>query len=460
MPSPPVKELSRTRQLGFAVGSAAFTILERMLILFLPYFYLPPAEYGVANLIPNRTCLGIFTALGAALFLGRLVDGLADPLVAVFSDNCRAPLGRRKIFLLGSGLPLALTAALIFFPPLPNGESSSNGLWLGLLLSLFYIAFTAYVNPYLAVMAELGHSDHQRINLSTLMALFGLLGMGGVTVLVPASAAGLMNAGFCFRTAYQRVTVGSAAIALLLLYLVTVSFDEKKHCLPARPQQVGLWRSLSLTAAVHPFRIFLAGEIFLQFAMNMITLGLVYYAVVLFQKDDQFMAVLAGLILGVALLSFPLVNMAAKKAGKKKVILAGVALLVFCSLAIFILSWNMSGIYFYPGLAIFGLAGLPLAILTILINPTIADLARADSNMTGQRREAMFFGARAVPLKLTIAAAGVTFSFLLAAFGKDIARPLGIQLSVLLVSLAGLASFFFFSRYPEEEVSARLGEKK
>ena len=72
-------------------------------------------------------------------------------------------------------------------------------------------------------------------------------------------------------------------------------------------------------------------------------------------------------------------------------------LLAFCSLTIFLLSWKMSGVYYYLGIAIFGLAGLPLAILTILINPTIADLARAESIKTGQRREAMFYGARAIP---------------------------------------------------------------
>ncbi len=456
----PVRPLSKIRQLGFAMGSAAFTALERMLILFLPFFYLPPAEYGVPNLISNQPYLKIVTVLGAALFLGRFVDGLADPLIAVLSDNCRARPGRRKVFLLASGLPLALTPVLLFFPPFPGGESAGNGLWLGLLLSLFYIAFTAYVNPYLAAMAELGHSDHQRINLSTLMALFGLLGMAGVTVLIPVAAGRMMNSGVTFRSAYQWAAIGLAAVALLLLYIVTLSFDENKHCLPAEPQQVGLWSSFIQTVAVRPFRIFLAGEIFLQFAMNIITLGLLYYAVVLFQKDEKFMALLAGLILGVALLCFPLVNRAAKKIGKKKVILAGVLLLAFCSLTIFLLSWKMSGVYYYLGIAIFGLAGLPLAILTILINPTIADLARAESIKTGQRREAMFYGARAIPLKLAIAVAGLTFSFLLAAFGKDIARPLGIQLSVLLVSLASLGSFFFFFRYPEDKVAAWLGENK
>ncbi len=199
---------------------------------------------------------------------------------------------------------------------------------------------------------------------------------------------------------------------------------------------------------------------FLQFAMNLVTLGLIYYAVVLFQRDERFMTVLAGLTIGGALLFFPLVNLLARKKGKKKVILGGVFCLAISGLAIFLLSFNITGIYFYISLAMFVAAGFPLAVLTILINPTIADMARADFRKTGQRREAMFFGARAIPLKLTIALAGVVFSYLLSAFGRDIGGPLGIQLSALVVAAAAVGSFLLFRLYPEKQVLASLGDEE
>ena len=62
----------------------------------------------------------------------------------------------------------------------------------------------------------------------------------------------------------------------------------------------------------------------------------------------------------------------------------------------------------------------------------------------------------AVPLKATIALTGVTFSYLLSAFGKDVAEPLGVQLSILAVSVASFIGFFAFSRYPEKEVQKWL----
>ncbi len=451
-----VTPLSRGGRLFYTAGSAAFTMVERMLILYVPFYFWPPEEYAQPNLISSKIYFGFVTILGAAWLAGRVFDGAADPIIASLSDNNRSRVGRRKLFLLLSGLPLALTTALVFFPPRPGCESVLNGIWLGAMLCLFYIFFTAYVNPYLSLLSELGHTEAMRIDMSTMIAFMGLLGMICASVLFPLAVGGMQAGGMDFRSSYQSAAVVFAAAAAVILYLVALGFNEKIHCSPIRLPQVGVWESLRKTYAVKPFRLFLVGEVFLQFASNIVTAGMIYYAVVIFQKEQAFMTVLAGVTIASALLSFPLVNLAAKRYGKKKVILAGVGILAACTAAIFCFSFNMSGIYFYLGLAMFGLAGLPLAILSALVNPTIADLARVEALRTGEHREAMFFGARAVPLKLTIALAGVTFTFLLSSFGKDIANPLGVQLSALVVAVSCSLGFLFFLRYPEKEVQACL----
>lgn len=443
-------------QIFYAFGSLAFTLLERLIILYAIFYFLPPKELGLHNLVSDRTFFGIITITGTALLLGRVFDGLSDPLIATLSDNNRSRVGRRKLFLLYSGLPLALTTFLVFLPPQPAQESLLNGLWLAVMMCLFYIAFTAYVNPFLALMSELGHTGALRINISTFMALFGLLGMVCITVLFPQLITALENGGMELRQAYRVSVGGFAVFSGIILYLVTLAFDEQKHCLPSKPTGLSALQSLKKTFAVKPFRIFLIGEVFLQFAMNIVTLGLMYYAVVIFRQEQGFMTVLAGLTIGVALLSFPLVNIAAKKMGKKKVIMSGILILGVATAVIFPLSFNISGAAFYIALAMIGLSGLPLAILSILINPTVGDMARAEYARTGESREAMFFGARAIPLKATIALAGVTFTYLLSAFGKDVANPLGVQLSILVVSISSLAGFIAFSRYPEKQVQEWL----
>ena len=451
-----VEVLPLVNQLGYSLGSLAFTLLERLIILYAIFFYLPPKEEGLPMLISDKPYLGIITIAGAALLLGRVLDALADPIIATLSDNSRSPLGRRKVFLLYSALPFALATFLVFTPPQPGGEALSNGLWLALMMGLFYIAFTAYVNPFLALMSELGHTTKLRINISTFMALFGLLGMVLITILFPQVTKLLIEGGMGLRQAYQVAVGGFALGSCIILYLINFFYDEKRHCLPSKPPEMGMFQSFVKTLSVRPFRIFLGGEVFLQFAMNIVTLGLMYYAVVIFKQDQDYMTVLAGITIGVALLSFPLVNIISKKVGKKKVIMGGLLILAAATAVIFPLSFNMTRLAHYISLAMIGLCGLPLAILSILINPTIGDLARADQARTGESREAMFFGARAIPLKATIALAGVTFTYLLSAFGKDVANPLGVQLSILVVAVASLCGFVAFSFYPEKEVQKWL----
>jgi len=452
--------LSKAAQLTYAGGSAAFTMLERLILLYVPFYFLPPREYQLPNLIPEETFLGLATILGSALALGRIVDAAADPVVAAISDNMRLHAGRRKPFLLFSALPLAAFTALIFNPPYPGQEHLVNGIWLALMMSLFYLAFTAYVNPYLSLLSELGHTDAIRINLSTLVALFGLAGMILVTAIFPELVSRLQDAGMGLRFSYRFAVLGASVPALILLLLAGLSFSEARHCRPVTSIPLGLRESLGRALEVRPFRRFVLGEVFMQFSMNLVTLGMLYYTVVIFRQEQRFMAVLAALVFGAALLAFPLINTVAKKKGKIKILTVSALVLAFCALGIFLLSFNMTGAAFYLGVALFALAGIPTAAFSILVNPTIAEIARSQAVQTGGRREAIFFGARAVPLKITIAIAGGVFGFLLSTFGRDIGDPLGVQLTLLLVGLASFGAFLSFRGYPEKEVQKALLEEE
>lgn len=451
-----VTPLPLLNQIVYSSGSIAFNMMERMILLYAAFYYLPPREYGLAELFPAKTYYGFFTIFGLAVVLGRVFDAVSDPVVAALSDNSKARVGRRKIFMLISGAPLALTAALIFSPPYNGIENVANGVWLGVMMALFYVFFTGYANPFLALVSELGLNQSIRINLSTFIAALGLVGVALVTVAFPLITARLQAGGMDIRASYQWSAFFFAAIACVIAYLSTLGFKEKKHCLPSEPVNMGVLESLKKTYAVKHFITFLSGELFMMFCVNIITLGLMYYAVVIFKREQEFMTVIAGAALGGSMICFPLVNMLAKKYGKKKIMLIAVAVLSAATFAFFLLSFNMSGLFFYLGLAVLVVCGFPLAALSTLLYSTTADIAREDALRTGVKREAMFYGARALPLKLVIALSGLVFGFLISTFGKDIANPLGVQLSLLVVSVVSLFGLYCFYRYPEEKVLESL----
>ncbi|MFS8572362.1 MAG: MFS transporter, partial [Clostridia bacterium] len=119
------------------------------------YFYTPPVDSGlVARLSP--------TLVGIAVALGRIVDAVADPLVGAASDRLQSPRGRRLPFMRGSVIPLAAVFALLWTPPAFLGEVGAF-LYLSVSLSLFFILYTLYVAPYLALLPELATRRDQRI---------------------------------------------------------------------------------------------------------------------------------------------------------------------------------------------------------------------------------------------------------------------------------------------------------
>ncbi len=456
MRSNEVQSLPILNQWLWGFGSLGYALLERMLILYVVFYYLPPAEYRVPDLVIDEVYLGFFTVIGLALLLSRVVDGIADPLIATLSDRTKSRLGRRKPFMLVSALPMSVAAVLLFFPPHMGETSLINGLWAMVMWFLFYIFFTGYLTPYFSLMSELGHTNNIRINLGTIHALFAIIAMVVAMVGFPEVASGLQDTGIEFRPAYQWSALIFTGIALVSLYIATFTFDEKKHCLPAEAPKYGMWRSLKTIFAIRAFRSVLFGELFIQFAIFMLNLGLVYYAVVIFRQEEDFLTILGGLTVGVAIISFPFVNKIAKRIGKRKPILFGIFIMFIACSLIFFLSFDMTGIAFYIGIAMFGLGGLTLSTNTILTLPLYADLAKEESLRTGIKREAMFYAARNLPLKIIIALSGVVFAFLISAFGRDVAEPLGVQLSLLVIAICSIFAFYCFSTYPEKEIQDKL----
>lgn len=438
------------KHLVFSIGSAGFNLLERFIVLYIPFYYLPPAEYGVPSLVPEQSFLGIATVLGLALIVGRVIDALADPIIASLSDRSRSPLGRRRAFLLYSGLPLAVLCALLFFPPAVDATSLLNGVWLGAVLALFYVAYTGYVNPYLALISDLGKDEEERLRMGTGIAVSGMLATLVVTAGVPEFARWLSTMGVSLRGSYQVSVLLVATAALGLLYVATCGFREPEPKDTAAVDTASTWRCLLETFQDRQFRVYVSAEVLLQYGLNIMTMGLMFYVVVIFRRSSGFLTPIAAAMAVVAALSIPVINRVARLHGKRYVFVLALGVMIFCSSGLFMFSFAADRLPQIYGSALLIMMGIPLAAFAMMINPSVAEMARNHTLATGVSREAMYFAARAIPVKFVIAAAGATFSFLLAAFGKDLARPLGVQLSLLVVALASLASIAVFLRMPDD----------
>jgi len=446
-------------QILYSSGYIGFTIADRIWVTFMLYFYLPPKESGMTELISNKTFLWVLTVAGLATIFGRIVDAIANPLVASWSDNSTSRLGRRKVFLVYGGLPLMLATVLLFFPP-STQATMGNAFYMALMLGCLLFFFTFYVTPWLALIPEFSHTNKERINITTMQAAFSLVGVVIVMIGGYALWGALESSGIEKGRALQYSIVILSVIGLIFCYLSIIPIDEKRYS-ATPPAQIGMWDSLKLTFKNRPFIPYLIGTICLWFGLNVVSESATYYVTVLLGKPETFASVVFAFVFGVALVFFPIINIVSRVIGKKLIMIISLAVFAVCAVLIYFL--GSDALILSPvnqAFIIFGVMGIPVSALLAVPNAMIADLAEYDAVKTGINRDAMYFGAQGLVQKVNLGVATLVLAYLFAAFGKDVSNPGGIRLSAFVTAFVCILGIIVYLFYPEKKIMEVLEESR
>ncbi|GFP25940.1 hypothetical protein HKBW3S25_01424 [Candidatus Hakubella thermalkaliphila] len=231
------KRLPMYGKVLYSASSAGWGMLDRLMVTWLMFYYVEGAR---PLLLP--------AVFGAIMVFGRVVDAVADPLVALWSDNFRGRLGRRTPFLMVSGVVYVLAFVALSYPPAPAHGLLNTGYLLAIISAYFFL-FTVYVAPYLDLMPKLDRTARDRLDLATLRAVFSLLGV----------AAALVGSGQLIRLLDLRGMVWSMAVAGLVLMYLPLLVREKDYA-EAKPASLGLRKAVATTFRNRAFRIYLAGN--------------------------------------------------------------------------------------------------------------------------------------------------------------------------------------------------------
>ncbi len=355
--------------------------------------------------------------VGAALALGRVWDGLNDPLTGWLSDRTRTRFGRRRPYLGAMIVPLAVCFAALWMPP--AGSPREVFFYLVGALFLFDVFFGFYATPYLALGAELSTDYAERARIVTVRAVFHNLGLllGGGGFL---SLATLLGGG---RTGYAMA--GSVLAGIMLLGGLVAFLGTREPDAPVAEQPASLralFADLRATLRLRSFRIILAGTALAICGAS------INQAFALYVFRDAFGAPRsAGLLIAVYLLaataSYPFWGGAAARTGKNATFAACLVWsVVFLSVAPLLdVDWPLAATLGFTVLAGIGVGGyvLPLAI--------VADVFDEDELESGRRREGAFFGVWTLVMKLAsavgIALAGLLLPYLGYVPGLDEQSP-------------------------------------
>lgn len=115
-------------------------------------------------------------AMGTILAASRLWDAVSDPMAGYLSDRTRSKVGRRRIWLYGAAVPMALGLVMIWSPPEVLGATALV-VWMVVALLVYETASTAFFVPHAALGVELTPNFHERTRLFGYSHMIGSIGM-------------------------------------------------------------------------------------------------------------------------------------------------------------------------------------------------------------------------------------------------------------------------------------------
>ena len=395
-----MKKLTTGKIWQFAAGQFGWAMLSGIISNWLVYFYQPDEvaiSQGQTVFIPQGLAiLGIITVIGGITALGRVFDAFTDPMIASLSDRCTSKNGRRIPFLKWASLPLALATVLVFWSPM-NEKSWINAVFLLVMVLAYYLFITAYCTPYNALISELGHTQQERLNISTAISFTFIAGIA-VAYLAPAIWGIFVPA--LGRVGAIRLTFTVMAAIAWLCMLVPVFCIREKEYVNTVPVQESAFHSLAATFRNGEFRKFVGSDIFYWIALTMFQTGLPFFVTSLLKLPETMTTLYFVGMTALSVLFYLPVNKLTPKFGKKRMLLFA---FVMFSTAFFYTGF-MGKIPVLSaaaqGFVLMVFAALPMAIFGILPQAMVADIAESDSVTTGSNREGMFFAARTFAFKL------------------------------------------------------------
>ncbi len=429
-PTVPAPGLPLRAKLLYASSSLGSEALGQSRGAWLVYYYAPPADAALRELLAPVT-------VAAILLAARIVGSLDDVLIGFWSDRTRSRFGRRIPFIVG-GAPLwALFAFLLFTPPADAG-AAATAVYLFFTLELLNIFSSLTGGPYEALLPELAARSRDRLHIVGMRVYFGAAG----------GAVGLVGSGLLVdHLGFRAMALVMAVVALGFRYL-GIAGVWRQAAAPVPPARVSLREALAATFSNIHFLVFLPSFVLFQIAFEMLRSVLPYYAGEVLERENEgtWVAILTAVTIVTMVAAIPLFARLAERTSKRQAF--SVAMLAAaCTFPLLSVAGFLPGVAKEAqALALMVAVGVPLAGVFLFPANLTADIIDEELDRTGLRREATYYGAQNF-VERTATAVGQPLVLLLLLLGRTTDNPLGIRLVGPVAGLIVLLGYLSFRRY-------------
>jgi len=387
--------------LGWGVGTLGAAVLLNTFAA-LQLFYL-------------TNVLGIAIATASLLlFIAKIWDWIANPLMGMLSDRTHTRWGRRRPYLLLGGIVTA--AAFILFFSAALTPISQSMVLIVLTLALVGTGYTIFNVPYMAMPSELVEDYSERTKMMSYRVFF--IGIGSLVGAAAQRIAELFGSG---PEGYAKMAL---VLGLSLWVFMSWTFfgtaGGRQHSV--QRATIGFSEQLRLGLQNKPFAALIGTkfmQLFALFTSGAMSIFVVKY--VLGQENPgqwMFYFVLASFVSQA--LSLPFWTAMTRRFEKRRTYM--VAILIYCAAS---LTWLFASpeesiwVFCARGL----LLGFPAGGVLLMGQSMLPDTIEYDVRRTGLRREGVFSGLYSIVEKVASSFAPTILGLGYAWFGFDSRSP-------------------------------------
>ncbi|GAB4344994.1 MAG: MFS transporter [Candidatus Abyssubacteria bacterium] len=445
-----LENISMRKALAYAAPAFALALVGIPLYIHIPKFYTDVVGVNIA-------------VLGHILLGVRIFDAVTDPMMGLLSDKTETRFGRRRPYIAGGALALAVAMYLLFNPP--SASPSFETAWFGIWIFGVFLFWTIIVVPYESLGPELTFDYDERtvlfgmrdgaLMIGTLAAAASPIAISRVLGLSP-DAEGERLKFFWLSVLYVPLIIG-------LSWWCVASIQER-----ARDQEsasANLMKGLNHVIRNRPFLILIAANTVSSLGNNLPAVLILYFVQYILHSAHAGLFLVLYLVTGIFFL--PAWVLLARRWDKKKTWLAAMAVNTGPFFGVFFLGPSDTLLY---GVLVF-LSGTGFGATVALPSAMQADVIDYDELLSGARREGHYIGIWSITRKLAAAfGVGVALAILgYAGYEPNVEQSAKVQSALRILycvvpCVCNLAAFIILLAYPltrtiHEEIRAAIPER-
>lgn len=384
-------------KIGYAMGDLGISISYFAVGFFFIYYLT-----DVVGLAPYLA--------GLAFFVGKLWDGVNDPIMGVLSDRTRSRYGRKRVYVLFGAVPLALSFMLLWSIPTEAGQ------WVQFLLAtlaitLFATTYSVVVVPYMALVPVMSPDYDERTQITGLRAILSTIGTiaGGGTAMLLST---FENEAIGIRT----ITFAFAVITALTLLIAARSVRDIEDNPSADGEIMPFeWRHYLAILADRNVAILMAHRLIGAVGTGVMMASIPFFADSILGDPGKSTFGIAIYVV-VSALSIPVWNRLTHSHDKRRLLLIANLWTAAVLFGIGFLVGEGEGQAFYAGCFCLGLS---MSAYILIPYSLVPDLVEYYENETGERHESVFFGLWITSHQLGISLTGLIIGLSFGLFGYD-----------------------------------------